>query len=166
MKILLKESQIKNLMETKLYYGDEKLPELISSISRDILDAKKYCSKFFTIFKSLNINDIFGDPSKFINIVNQMRNIHKNYNNKSKNYYDIIDTFETDFDNKPLTKFDNLNSDFDNVVMDMDNIIDKINDIVEMITDDEKIKETYQYFEKEYPEEFIDITGGSQITPK
>jgi hypothetical protein len=166
MKIILKENQIKNLIESNLYYGEEKLPEFISSISKDILDAKKYCSKFFTTFKSLNINDIFDQPSKFINLVNQMKNVHKNYNDKSRNYYNILNTFENDFENEQLTKFDNLNSDFDNVVMDMDNIIDKTNDIVEMITDDEKVKETYQYFEKEYPEEVIDITGGLQIVPK
>ncbi len=118
------------------------------------------------MFKSLNVGEIFEQPSKFVNIINQMKSVHKKYSDKSKNYYGILDTFENDFDNKPLMKFENLNLDFDTVVMDMYDIIEKIDEIVEMVIDNEEIKEKYKYFEKEYPEETIDVSSGLQIIPK
>jgi hypothetical protein len=158
MKIKLTEGQIKKLMEAELYYGDEKLPELIRNIQKDIAEGKKYCVEFFNVLKSLDISSVIDNPSVTMNVINKMEKIHKMVYDKWNKYYEILDTYENDFDNAPLQQFDSLHSDYDSIQNDMENIKDKLKEIVEMFVDDNgDMNENFKYYEREYPSQTIEL---------
>lgn len=159
MKIKLTESQIKRLIEADLYYGDEKLPELIRDIQKDIAEGKKYCSEFFNVLKSLDINSIVQNPMDTITIIKKMEKIHKIIYEKSNKYYKTLNTFENDFDNEHLQQFDSLNSNYDTIQNDMENILDKYKEIIEIFVEvNGEMKNEFTYYENEYPVQSFEIT--------
>lgn len=157
MKIRLSERQIKKLVEQRLFYGDERLPQIISDISKDIQSAKKACSLFLTRFRSLCIDDVIENPENHFKQIREMESTHKLYSKKSNEYYSILETFDNDFDNKELMKFDKLNSMLDTIQDDMDTLIDSYKNVIEMFMDDRgKSKDKISYFIRQYPPETID----------
>lgn len=157
MKIQLTKGQIQKLVEQKLFYGDERLPQIISEISKDIESAKKVCSLFLSRFRNLCIDDIVENPEKHFKQIREMESTHKLYSKKSNEYYSILETFDTDFDNKQLMKFDKLNSMLDTMQDDMDTLIDSYKNVLEMFVDDRgNSKDKMRYFIAQYPPETID----------
>jgi hypothetical protein len=158
MKIKLTEGQIKSLIEAELYYGDEKLPELIREIQKDIAEGKKYCGEFLNILKSLEVSTIIDNPSVVMGVINKMEKTHKMVYGKWNKYYDILNTYDNDFDNAPLQQFDSLHSDYDTIQNDMENIKDKLKEIVEMFVEDNgEMSETFKYYVREYPTQTIEL---------
>jgi conjugal transfer/entry exclusion protein len=156
MKLILKEKQLKYLLENNLYYGDEKLPELTNQVINDIKESKQICSKLLSMLKTITVGDIIDNPEQYTNLLSKIESIYKKYYDKSKQYYRILETYESDFDNKNLMRFENSVYDLDTIVNDIDDIKELFEETIEKFNSDK-----IQYLNKEYPTQTIDITGNT-----
>ena len=158
MRLVLTEEQITRLIESKLYYGEDQLPKLIEGIKDDIVEGVKTCSKFLGLLKSLNMGDVIDDSVRYNGYLEKMKKVHDVYYKKSNSYYDILNTFENDFDNHTLQEFDRLNSKMDTIQNDMDDIIGKYSTIIETVLEiDGSVNASYRYLSKTYPENTVKI---------
>ncbi len=156
MKLILRENQLKYLIENNFNYGDEKLPEFTSQVNKDIQETKQTCSKLLSMLKTITIGDIVDDPEQHTNLLSKIESIYKKYNDKSKQYYRILETYEWDFDNKNLMQFENSVNNLDTIINDIDDIRSLFEETIENFNSDKMV-----YLNKEYPPQTIDITNNT-----
>jgi hypothetical protein len=158
MKITLTKRQIEQLVESNIFYGDDRLPSLIEDINKDVIQGNKVCGKFLTMLKSLNIGEVMDNPSQYLDYVKNMKRVNDVFRKKSNDYYGILDTFDNDYGNKQLQEFDNLNHKLVLISDDMDTIINNFTEIVENVIDvNGSVKNSFTRLTKEYPGETIEM---------
>jgi hypothetical protein len=100
----------------------------------------------------LTVGDVLEEPSKYRNILKKMETTSKSYTDKWGKYFDIVDSFELDFDNRPLMLMDKEVSNLDRIQTDIDNIKDMYSEYLDIILDGSgNIENKFVYYEKEYP---------------
>jgi hypothetical protein len=156
MKLILKENQLKYLLENNFNYGDEKLPEFTSQVNKDIQESTQTCSKLLSMLKTITIGDIVDNPEQYTNLLTKIETLYKKYNDKANQYYNILKTYKWDWDNDNLVEFEKSVTNLDNIVSDLNKIKDLFEETIERFN-----SEKIEYLTKEYPVQTIDITNNT-----
>jgi hypothetical protein len=156
MKLILKEKQLRYLLENDFNYGDEKLPEFTSQVNKDIQESTQTCSKLLSMLKTITIGDIVDNPEQYTNLLTKIETLYKKYNDKANQYYNILKTYKWDWDNDNLVEFEKSVTNLDNIVSDLNKIKDLFEETIERFN-----SEKIEYLTKEYPVQTIDITNNT-----
>ncbi len=152
MRVQLNEKQVKKLIESELYYEENQLQQYTEEVKKLNATGLEVCTQFYSLFKMLSVGDVLEEPNKFRNILKKMEVTSKSYTDKWGKYFDIVDSFELDLDNRPLMLMDKEVSELDRIQTDMDNIKDMYSDYLDIILDGGgNIENKFTYYEKQYP---------------
>jgi len=126
-----------------------------AEIKKDISDAKKANIKFYQLFKSMTIENVFNHPNEYRKLVDSIQILRNQYHKKFDRFYNILETYD-DYDGNEYyddkREFDRNVNELDRIQEDMDTIRDMMEDVVDLFS-----KERIDYMEKYYPPDIIDV---------
>lgn len=154
-KLLVTEEQMSVLLENTWGYDPSMLSKFNDEIKKDISDARKANIKFYQLFKTMTIENVFNQPDEYKKLVDTIQNLRNHYYKKYDKYYNILETYDDYEDDEyydDKREFDRNVSELDRIQEDMDTIRDMMEDVVDLFS-----KERIDYLEKYYPPEIIDM---------
>lgn len=163
--IKLKESQFVGLMDLlkediKIIGNADDLPNIVSELQKIVGEGKEKVRTILNFLLDKTQRDIIENRDTYVNYLEKLKSLEREYSNKHSKYFDMVDRFFEDYSEDNLSKevsqyyrqADKLVGELDNVQMDISKVVDYFDEMVYHIS-----PEDIEYFFKQYPEKNIEI---------
>jgi hypothetical protein len=163
--IKLNESQFKNLVDLleqdiKIIGNPEELPNIVTQLQKIVGEGKQKVRTILDLLLDRNPREMVENREKYLNYLETMRSLEKEYQNKYNKYFDLVERFDDDYYDNKLSgehsqyykQADKLVGDLDNIQTDLTKLVDKYDELLNLLN-----VEDINYFMKNYPLKNIEI---------
>jgi hypothetical protein len=163
--IKLNESQFKNLVDLleqdiKIIGNPEELPNIVTQLQKIIGEGKQKVRTILDLLLNKNPREMVENREQYLNYLDTIRSLEKEYQNKHNKYFDLVERFDDDYYDDKLSRehsqyykqADKLVGVLDDIQTDLTKLIDKYDELLNLLN-----VEDINYFMKNYPLKNIEI---------